>query len=252
MKRYVINEMIWPEVAAELENFKVAVVAVGSVEQHGPNTTFETDTARAYEFAKLLGERMGNKLLIFPPITYGISPHHMDFPGSATLRVETMINVITDVAVSIHKHGIKKILFINGHGGNKSCLDASVVKLKYEHNIDAYWSMMGTSLVSKAIKEKYNIPDKNVGHACQVETSGSMYLCPWIVRDDRVKGEVHFDGPNYKKLFKDGGMAMNWKNHASANGALGDATLSSYEMGKDMTEEILDYFVELVEEIIKL
>ena len=252
MKRYVINEMIWPEVEAELRNFKVGIVPVGSCEQHGPNTTFETDTARTYEFSKLLAERMGNKVLVFPPITYGISPHHMDFPGSATLRIETMLHVLCDVAESVTRHGIKKVLFMNGHGGNRCVLDNACVKLKYEYNIDAYWSSMGTSLVPEQIREQYNLPAKHTGHACEVETSGCLYLCPWTVREDRVKGEINLDGPYAKKLFKEGGMASNFKTHVTKNGALGDATKASYEAGKVSVEATLDYMVQLVEEIIKL
>ena len=251
MQRLVLNEMIWTEVEKELDNIKVAVVPVGSCEQHGPNTTFDTDTARAYEFSKLLGDRMGNKILIYPPITYGLSYHHMDFPGTVTLRFETMLAVLTDVALSITKHGIKKILFINGHGGNRTALSAVVIKLKQEFDIDAYWSGMGTPLAKTVLVEEFGELPSIIGHACEVETSQSMYLAPWIVRENRVLSEMQ-DSIYTKKLFVDGSAAWNWKKHASNNGALGDARRATKEIGKKMTDKVLEYMEELVNKIIKL
>ena len=81
MKACILENMIHPEVAEILPKVEIAVVPVGSCEQHGPNTTYYTDTARAYSFCKLLGEHYGEKLLICPPVTYGVSIHHMGFAG---------------------------------------------------------------------------------------------------------------------------------------------------------------------------
>lgn len=76
MKAYILDEMIHPEVKEILPKVEIAVVPVGSCEQHGPNTTYNTDTARAYSFCRLLGEHYGEKLLICPPVTYGIDAYY--------------------------------------------------------------------------------------------------------------------------------------------------------------------------------
>ena len=68
MDRLILEDMIWPEVAEVLPEIKVALIPVGSCEQHGPNTTFVTDTVRAYRIAKLLAGRCGHKVICFPPI----------------------------------------------------------------------------------------------------------------------------------------------------------------------------------------
>ena len=130
MKAYILDEMIHPEVKELLPKVEIAVVPVGSCEQHGPNTTYNTDTARAYSFCKLLGEHYGEKLLICPPVTYGISTHHMAFAGTITLRPETYIEMLKDIAIALHKHGIKRILYVNGHGGNSSSLNVAITSLK--------------------------------------------------------------------------------------------------------------------------
>jgi creatinine amidohydrolase len=248
-KRLVLAEMIWSEVAQILDQVKVAVVPVGSCEQHGPNTTFTTDTERANEFCKLLAERVGDKILVYPPVGYGVSAHHMGFPGTVTLRVETMLNLLCDVAVAIHKHGIRKVLFVNGHGGNRPVMDTAIVKLQYEYQIEAYWSAMGTNIARGVIEKEMELPAV-IGHACEVETSQSMYLAPWIVREDLKPGELHTESAYFRKAFRDGNAAWDWKRDASENGALGDARRASVQLGKKMTDIALDYFEGIIDEII--
>lgn len=154
-----------------LPEIELAVVPVGACEQHGPNTTFNTDTARAYGFSKMIGERFGSQVLVCPPVPYGISVHHMAFPGTVTLRCETYINLLTDIAVALSKHGIRRIVFLNGHGGNSGSLSAVINILKYEHGIDAYYSGIGLNLFEEGITPGNGL----VGEfgTCQRERDGS-------------------------------------------------------------------------------
>lgn len=248
-RRLVLGELSWPEVEAALPGVKVAVVPVGSCEQHGPNSSFTTDTERANEFCKLLANRVGGKILVFPPLGYGLSTHHMGFPGTVTLTVETMISILTDIAVAIEKHGIKKILFVNGHGGNRVALDAAIVKLKYERNIDAYWTAMGTRLFLDTLGKEMTLP-KVIGHACEVETSQCLFLAPWVVMPELQKGTTHEQSAYFRRVFHDGNAAWDWKRDASENGALGDARRATRDIGERMTEIALSEITRLIDEII--
>ena len=250
MKRYVLDEMIWPEVDAVKKKVKMVVIPTGSCEQHGPNTTFATDTVRAYEFCKLLGERMGDKLLICPPVTYGLSGHHMAFPGTVTVRPETLVHIYEDIVLSLHKHGFKKFIFVNGHGGNRTALNMAITELYEEHGILAYWTGMGSPFVKGMFKDIMDPDQTMFGHACEIETSQVMYLAPWAARENRVKGEVQ-DSIYTRKIFKDGGCPVNWRTDASANGALGDARKASAELGKKMTDKILDEVEKLINQLIE-
>jgi creatinine amidohydrolase len=232
MKALILDELIWTELAEVLPQVELAIIPVGSCEQHGPNTTYNTDTARAYSFSKLIGEHFGNQILICPPVTYGISSHHMMFPGTVTLTCETYINVLKDIAIAINKHGIKRIVYINGHGGNKGSLDVAITSLKYEHGIDAYYSAIGETVFADGVTPEMGWTSKR-GHASESETSQAMALCPEVVRENRQKGEVVEDfiirGPDVP--FKYGGCAWDWKHDASTNGALGDARLANLDDG---------------------
>lgn len=245
MDKLVIGKMTWPELDQEMEHIKVALVPVGSCEQHGPNTTFATDAARAAAYAERLAERCGNKVVVFPCVTYGLSLHHMDFPGTVTLRVETMMHLLEDIGVSIAKHGIKKILYLNAHGGNFPALEGAVINLKQLHGVDAYWSAVGSEISLGGLT---GLP-KLIGHACEVETSSCLYLCPELVREERVPGIMQ-DSMLTHDSFVKGGGAWSWKNDASLNGALGDARKATYEIGREMTEASLEYMEKIVDEII--
>lgn len=250
MVKLIMNRLTWPELQEKLDSIKVALVPVGSCEQHGPNTTFATDAARAASFAEMLAERCGDKVVVFPCVNYGLSLHHMDFPGTVTLQVETMMHLLEDIGISIAKHGIKKILFLNAHGGNFPALEGAVINLKQHHNIEAYWSAIGSEISRGGLT---GLPDL-IGHACQVETSSCMYLCPECVRENRKAGIIQ-DSILTRGSFIKGGGAWNWKYDASLNGALGDANGgdakdASYEIGKEMTEDALNYMVGLIDEIV--
>ncbi len=242
MKALILEEMIHPEVAEILPKVQIAVVPVGSCEQHGPNTTYTTDTARAYAFCKLLGEHYGEKLLICPPVTYGISTHHMAFAGTITLRPETYIEVIKDIAVALHRHGVPKILFVNGHGGNSSALNVAINSLKYSEGIDAYYTGMGFGLFDDAVTPEMGWTAKR-GHASESETSQCLAICPEVVRKDALqKGDVveNFIIRGKDAPFRFGGIAFQWERDASRNGALGDARLSSEEEGKRLNQVALE------------
>lgn len=249
MKSLILNEMTWPELEREMRNIKIVIIPVGSCEQHGPNTTFATDTARAENFCKLLAERMGNKVLVVPSIAYGMSPHHYHFPGTISLTVHTMINLLCDIACSLSRHGFSRFMYVNGHGGNRSILQTVVVKLKYEHGITAYWTGMGTPFARSKMPDLFDFSEP-IGHACEVETSQLLYLAPEFVRENRVKGSIRSDGLFAKNLFIDGGAAFDWYTDASENGALGDARKASVECGKQMTDIALENIENLINTLI--
>ena len=250
MKRYVLDEMIWTEVEEVKTKIKMVVIPTGSCEQHGPNSTFATDTVRAYEFCKLLDERMGDKILICPPVTYGLSGHHMAFPGTITIGPETLVHIYMDIVLSLHKHGFQKFIFVNGHGGNRTALTMAITELYETYGISAYWTGMGSPFVKdmfeKAIESNHGL----YGHGCEIETSQVMYLAPWAARENRKKGEV-LDSIYSRRIFKDGGCPVNWRTDASANGALVDARKASAEFGERMTEKILDEVESLINQLIE-
>src|SRR5512136_861403 len=115
---FILSEMTWQDAKDAFAHAELAIIPTGSFEQHGPHMTFEVDTARAHGFGRLLAERMYPRVILAPPISFGVSYHHMKFPGTITLRADTFQAVVYDIVWSLREHGIKQFYIVNGHGGN--------------------------------------------------------------------------------------------------------------------------------------
>jgi creatinine amidohydrolase len=110
-----ISEMNWMMVEEYLERDDRAVLPLGSTEQHA-YLSLSTDSILAERLAVEVTEPLG--VPVFPVLAYGITPYFRAFPGTITLRVETYMSVIRDILDAIPEQGFKRILIVNGHGGN--------------------------------------------------------------------------------------------------------------------------------------
>lgn len=244
MKRLVLPEMTWPELNDYLKEVQLGLIPVGSQEQHGPNLTFSTDADRAYEMSKLICERLFPKVVTCAPVNFGVSYHHMGFPGTITLQPETLINTLIDIAASFKHHGINNILMVNAHGGNRSSLAIAAIKMEQQLNIKAAYTGSGTDMCNDLL-DKVGVR-RPIGHACEGEVSQSMYIAPWLVREDSLAPGDIKDTPYQRRKWWG---HVHWAfDHITGNGALGDATKASKELGKEMTDLILQRIVDFIEE----
>jgi creatinine amidohydrolase len=245
MSRHVLNEMTWPEVKEALNDVQIALVPTGSAEQHGPNTTFFTDTGRAEGFCRLLAEKLYPRALAAPPVGYGVSYHHMRFPGTVTLKPETFMAVVYEVVESLQVHGINNFLVINGHGGNMPALQLVTMKLRYELGVNIAY--LTPTEVARDVVNAGKTAER-IGHACENEASQLLYLgYPWAVRTAALApGEIQPD-PYPQAGFQGRIHVPYFFDEVTANGALGDARGSSLEYGQATVEAACDRIVEFIE-----
>jgi creatinine amidohydrolase len=111
-----IADMHWAEVEAYLKRDDRAVLPLGSVEQHA-GLSLAVDMILAERVAVEAADPLG--IPVFPVLPYGITPYFLDYPGSITLRVETYLRVLRDILDSLYAQGFRRILLVNGHGGNR-------------------------------------------------------------------------------------------------------------------------------------
>ena len=221
-----LAELHWPEVD-KLEREKVvAVVPVGSMEQHGPHLPFQVDTFVSSRLAADLEKSMPEILLV-PPIWTGVSAHHMDFPGSITLRAKVFIDVLHDICASLRHHGFRRIVLLNGHGGNRSSLEVLGQELFVEFGLTvntlAYWD-----LVPDLVKSLKKSKSKGMGHSGELETSLMLYLAPHLVNQrDIPKGALGAEEEGPTDGIK---RYVNMKEH-SAEGVIGMPSAASAETG---------------------
>jgi creatinine amidohydrolase len=242
MTAYILDEMTWPEVREALGAAKLAILPVGSHEQHGPHLALSVDIAGADSFARRLAEAVHPLALLAPPLNYGVSVHHMPFPGTLTLQPETFEQVLTDVAASFRQHGIRRIFVVNGHGGNQNALGLASLKMRRDLGVRmAYtlWPVLGGLAVAEHAK------GRRIGHACLFETSLMMHLRPDLVRKDALT-EGEMQPPLYGDAPTGGIEGFVYWDELTRNGAFQGATEARAEIGEKMTRVALDQVARFV------
>ena len=111
----MIRNMSWMDVEAYLERDDRAVVPLGSTEQHA-YLSLEVDNILSSRVATEAAEPLG--VPVFPTVNYGLTPYFTAYPGTVTLRVDTYVRVLRDILDSLAGAGFRRILLVNGHGGN--------------------------------------------------------------------------------------------------------------------------------------
>lgn len=242
-----LHDLTWMEVRELLPGIKMAIIPVGSTEQHGPHGCFDYDTTISTEFSKRLAERLFPQVLVAPGIAVGASRHHIHFPGSLTLRPETLVATIMDIAWSLRQYGIKRFLLANGHGGNIPSIGVAANRLKQEFGDQVAWATVPYDAV-RDVSEKHAKTEVN-GHSCEIETSCMLYLRPESVRQDRLtKGEVRPEVLEARRRGPAIAQEARYFDEITVNGALGDATHASVEIGREMVETALDRYAAYLQE----
>lgn len=233
---------VWPQVRG-------GIVAIGSNEQHGPNLGMSTDTTIAAAFAERLAARFAPRLVLLPPVPYGVSYHHMAFTGTMTLSPATLDAVVGDLADSLGRHGLKTLVIINGHGGNQAPLGATTVRLcdrGFRVATLAWFNLVADEAKKTARSPRYN-------HACEVETSIALALAPGLVRKDKLAPGKLKPEP-YRHIDPDGPGRVEVPlrfDEMTENGALGDARLATVEDGRRIVEAFLKRAGEFLEDFLR-
>ncbi len=234
MKRVFIPEMTWIEIKEILPKVQVGVIPTGSTEQHGPHLPLQSDIAFCLYFCRRAAERVYPIALIASPLSIGISGHHMKFPGSLTLRPETFINVILDVARSLSHHGLDKIVIINGHGGNDHAIKVAARKIYDELGLTAasfsYWELLPPAKAKEILDTYPRYP----GHACEFETSISYIVQPELVRENHISNSDELLQPRYESFY-----AKIETEYAKSGVSRGDPRAASKRKGENIIEIIV-------------
>lgn len=163
------------EIARLAEAGAVVLVPTGAIEQHADHLSVDTDTRLAGTIARLAAARITSvPVTVAPPVAFGFSPHHSAWPGTISLRLETYLALLRDIARSILDAGFPRMLFVNGHGGNDAplrSLVADMVTGGYAVGMVNYFSPSAADWVPML---KGKLP--RAGHACEQETALMLAL----------------------------------------------------------------------------
>lgn len=175
--------MTWPQVNA-LPRTTPVVFPIAAVEQHGHHLPVATDSILLQEICRRVELKLTDHVLFAPLVWLGNSHHHLDFPGTLSASPRTYIDLLKDLAESMLAHGFRRIVFLNGHGGNIVPSQQAVFELrqKYRQADDllfltaTYWLLGSQPATLRA-----TISQQRMGHACEWETSMVLKLHPdWV------------------------------------------------------------------------
>ncbi len=234
-----LAKMTSPQAGEALARAEVAIIPVGATEQHGPNLSLETDTAIATHLARRIAEAIAPNAVVTPPLPFGVSHHHMRFPGTLTLSPDTFQAVVLDLADSLRRHGVPRVFVVDGHAGNQGALDVLMTKLRFERGIPAAYLFYFT-LVGDVIRAGVKTP--RWGHACELEGSLGLALQPDIVHADGLRaGDILPPALPYADPWQPDRLGVPlWFDEITANGALGDAREANPEFGESVAASIVE------------
>ncbi len=180
-----IQEMTWVEIKEFLIEGDTVLVPVGATEQHAEHMTLFMDTGWAIGLCEGVA-KLAN-VLIAPPVHYGWGPHHMAYPGTITLRSDTLKQVCIDIGESLAYHGFKKIIFVNGNRvANLPAMQLAASTLRFRTG--AFVAVADTGLLAKkAVRDICSSAPGGLGHAGESETSYMLYLWPEQVDMSKAK-----------------------------------------------------------------
>ncbi|MBN2322778.1 MAG: creatininase family protein [Spirochaetes bacterium] len=246
-KSYMLGELTWPEAQARLEVIDIALLPVGATEQHGPHLPLDTDAFDALHLSREVACSFPDpKPLVLPPLPYGVSYHHMDFCGTISITNETLTRLVYEIGMSVAQHGVKKLIIINGHGGNTPALKNAAQMINRDSGIFTCVDTGETSDVD--ISGLVETP--NDAHAGEIETSTSLALRPHLVQMDRAEPFI----PDFSSRYLDfsSSRSVEWyarTEKISANGVLGDPSKASVEKGREIWRIMIAQLASFVAEL---
>jgi creatinine amidohydrolase len=182
VKNY-LPHMTWPEVEDLLSRTDMVIIPVPALEQHGPQLPIGTDYFTGEELAKLIAQK--TNVLVVPILLPGISPYHMEFPGTITLSADTVQRVYFEAVQSLIHHGFRRFMMLTSHGGNRNTARYIVDRINQETpGIAVELNDASAPFFVKPKRQKEEQFDRHAGVG---ETSSGLYLFPNLV--DMSKAE---------------------------------------------------------------
>lgn len=249
MEEIRLFKLTWPEVKEYLKENDTIIIPTGSNEQHGMHMALDNDVFTAFEISKRVAER--TSVLVAPPIPVGYSPHHMDFPGSITLTFDTLVNVYKEVCFCLLKHGFKKIVIFNCHGGNSNPIAQALREIRWETGKIVYATLVFPTLTGFAANAHKKYIETPGGHADEIETSVGLHLGQRIFFDKGKKGELPPGTSEFFKKYIVTKKVVIAKDFAddTVSGSHGDPTYATEEKGQKTIEALIEELVEFIEDL---
>ncbi|MDQ6840953.1 MAG: creatininase family protein [Actinomycetota bacterium] len=219
----------------------VVVIPTATLEDHGYHLPIDTDVRLIEAICRGAVSRFNAgeqaKAMLFPTAVHGYTPHHLDFPGTVSLRWNVFVESLLDCGRSLCRHGFDRILIINGHGSNAPLVDIAARLINLEHRdavCMASTLYLTTPESSALIERERDSGPGGLSHACELETSLYLAIAPELVQMDKARREIPEWNENVWNDWPGGGPLSYWPHWSgfSHSGVMGDPTVATAEKGR--------------------
>lgn len=240
----LLQELNWFEVDKLSRDLPV-IVPVAALEQHGKHLPVFTDSMLLGEVVRRVEETISSQVLIAPLMWLGNSHHHIDFPGTMSASPRVYLDLLNDMAENLLTHGFRRILFLNGHGGNTTPGKQAVFEMRQRHRerkdllllFATYWDSANPNA------GRADLVQSQMGHACEWETSMIMRLTPHLVQDITKLETVPF-GFAFEPAYR------GWiTKDRTVPGHIGHPQHASIEKGEYLFQTFTTGVVKLIEQV---
>ena len=232
-----LSRMSWPQAREALRQAAVALLPVGSTEQHGMHLPLGTDWLTAQEIARRASAR--GPWLVLPTIPVGVSEHHRQFWGTLWVPPDVLRDYVLGVARALAYHGLRRLVIVNGHGGNTAALEEAARRLRQER-IYAFvyvWWRAIPEIIAQLI-------EGSGSHAGELETAVVLALAPELVHPENYRETAEKSAPEWGKKVE--GVEVGFDTvDFSQSGSIGDPSRATVEKGERVLQaaaERLDAF----------
>lgn len=225
------DEITSDELAKMPREETVVLFPIGSVEVHGPHLPLGADGLVIERVAEMASEREPPSLVL-PRLDYAYVNENAHYPGIVALSAKTLISVVEEICDEVSRNGFKKIILLNGHGGNNQILRAiqrDLLRLRRDYVTYMYMDPWGP--MQKEIEELAK--GATIEHACEIETSIALYLIGDLVKLNRVEREARLGSTDVPKTVK---TQVSFQSYC-IEGYVGDPRRATREKGRILVEK---------------
>jgi len=236
-----LAESTWTDVRdAETD---LALLPVGSTEQHGPHAPLGVDAMTAEAVAEAGAERYaatdGGEAVVGPTIPVGVAEEHRDFDGSLWVSEDTFRAYVRETVESLVHHGFRRVVVVNGHGGNVDALRELCGRVSRDEDADAY-------AVQYTWFDAVTVED--LGHGGPAETSFVRHLRPDLVREDRTEAAAAGAADGWGEWLHGTNLAYD-SSEFTDSGVVGDPRDGDAALGEELLAESADALAELLDAV---
>jgi creatinine amidohydrolase len=236
-----LAELTWPDVE-NLDRDLVIVYPIAALEQHSRHLPFFTDSILCEAVVDRLESSLKRDILLLPLQWLGASEHHLGMAGTLTALVETHLKIIAEPLRCLLKAGFKRVLIVNGHGGNIDGFHLALRQLAMEFSAAILAGVSYWDFSTKEIAAVLEGDLKHVGHACEFETSLMLYLRPELVRKPEISDDGLRDASDaLRNVYRPLDMKRQTR-----QGGTGFPSLATAEKGKLLLDTIVSQGMEAV------